>query len=199
MVIGLLILTAIPTVTGVAQAISGQKTREERQKDENRMKKFHIDIHCEADNARTTGIHDKRLVLKDDRVWLGPHEAQNPCPEGYVAQCFYIEYPDNEVRDDPPLLNWLYVDKDTMELKYGNKSASIEHHIGPWDWAEDEKIITFDKSKGFTAVQDPKTRRWQIYHDMDNDGLSRFVSKGRRMVQVSLQRTLLSGASVPGA
>jgi hypothetical protein len=104
MVIGLLILTAIPTVTGVAQAISGQKTREERQKDENRMKKFHIDIHCEADSARTTGIHDKRLVLRDDRVWLGPHEARNPCPEGYVAECFYIEYPDNEVSD--PRLVW---------------------------------------------------------------------------------------------
>jgi len=210
MVIGLLILTAIPTVTGVSQAISGQRTREERQKDENRMKKFHIDIHCEADSAGTIGIHGKRLVLKDDRVWIGPHEASNPCPEGYVAECFYIEYPDNErvpipiglvsqVRDDPPLLNWLYVDKDTMELKYGNKSASIEHHVGPWDWTEDEKTITFDESKDFTAVQDPKTRRWQIYYDMDNDGLSRFVPKGRRMIQVSLQRTLLSGGSVPGA
>ena len=119
----------------------------------------------------------------------GPNLKRVPVPIGLVSQ----------VRDDPPLLNWLYVDKDTMELKYGNKSASIEHHVGPWDWTEDEKTITFDESKDFTAVQDPKTRRWQIYYDMDNDGLSRFVPKGRRMIQVSLQRTLLSGGSVPGA
>jgi len=99
MVIGLLILTSIPTVTGVAQAISAQKTRDERQKDERRMKKFHIDVHCEVESSRTREIRDKRLVLRDDRVWIGPTEALNPCPEGYVAECFYIEYPDNEVSD----------------------------------------------------------------------------------------------------
>lgn len=99
MVIGLLILTSIPTVTGVAQAISAQKTRDERQKDEKRMKKFHIDVYCEAVSSRTKEIHEKRLVLRDDRVWIGPREALNPCPEGYVAECFYIEYPDNEVSD----------------------------------------------------------------------------------------------------
>lgn len=99
MVIGLLILTAIPTVTGVAQAISGQKTQKEREKDAKRMKKFHIDVHCEAQSSRTKEIHGKRLVLRDDRVWIGPAEALNPCKEGYVAEAFYIEYPDNEVSD----------------------------------------------------------------------------------------------------
>jgi hypothetical protein len=99
MVIGLLILTAIPTVTGVAQAISAQKTREERQKDERRMKKFNIDVHCNAESPYTKDIHDRRVVLRDDRLWIGPHEAVNPCAEGYVAESFYIEYPDNEVSD----------------------------------------------------------------------------------------------------
>lgn len=112
-----------------------------------------------------------------------------PIPIGLVSQ----------VREDPPLLNWLYVDKDTMEVKYGNKSASIEHHVGPWDWTEDEEGITFDETEDFTAVEDPKTHKWQIYYDMDNDGLSRFVPKGRRKIQVSLERTLIPGASVPGA
>lgn len=112
-----------------------------------------------------------------------------PIPIGLVSQ----------VRDDPPLLNWLYVDKDTMELKYGNKSASIEHHVGPWDWTEDEEGITFDETEDFTAVEDPQSHKWQIYYDMDNDGLSRFVPKGRRKIQVSLERTLIPGASVPGA
>jgi len=205
MVVGLLILASIPTVTGVAQAISAQKTHKERQKDEKRMKKFNIDIHCEAESSRTKEIDDKRLVLKDDRCWIGPHEALNPCKEGYVAEAFYIEYPDNErvpvpiglvtqVSDDPPLLNWIYVDKDTMELKYGNKTASIDHHVGPWDWTEDEEGITFDETQAFTAVEEPQTRRWQIYYDMDNDGLSRFVPKGRRKIQISLERTLMPGA-----
>lgn len=99
MVIGLLILTAIPTVTGVAQAIHGQKTHKEREKDARRMQKFHIDVYCEARSSRTPEIHEKRLVLRDERVWIGPHEALNPCKDGYVAEAFYIEYPDNEVSD----------------------------------------------------------------------------------------------------
>ncbi|KAH0828245.1 hypothetical protein AYO21_03802 [Fonsecaea monophora] len=205
MVIGLLILTSIPTVTGVAQAIHGQKKHKEREKDARRMQKFYIDVSCEAQNSRIREIHEKRLVLRDDRVWIGPHEALNPCKEGYVAEAFYIEYPDNErvpvpmglvsqVRDDPPLLNWIYVDKDTMELKYGNKSASIEHHVGPWDWTEDEQRITFDESEAFVAVEDTSTRQWQLYYDMENDGLNGFLAKGRRRFQIKLERTLIPGA-----
>jgi len=106
-----------------------------------------------------------------------------PVPLGLVSQ----------VQDDPPLLNWIYVDKDTMELKYGNKTASIEHHVGPWDWTEDEDRITFDEMEAFTAVEDPVTRRWQIYFDMDGDGLKRFVPEGRRRLQVSLERALIAG------
>ncbi|ETI23911.1 hypothetical protein G647_05718 [Cladophialophora carrionii CBS 160.54] len=204
-VVGLLILTAIPTVTGICQAVHGQKEHKQREKDARRMQKFYIDVYCEAQSSRTREIHEKRLVLRDGRVWIGPHEALNPCEDGYVIEAFYIEYPDNErvpvplglvsqVQEDPPLLNWIYVDKDTMELKYGNKSASIEHHVGPWDWTEDEEGITFDETEAFTAVEDPATRKWQLYYDMDDDGLSRFVPKGRRKFQVSLERTLIPGA-----
>jgi hypothetical protein len=100
----------------------------------------------------------------------------------------------SQVRDDPPLLNWIYVDKDTMELKYGNKTASIEHHVGPWDWTEDEEGLVFDGREGFIAVEDPKTHKWRIYYDMDDDGLSGYVSKGRRKFRVSLERTLIPGA-----
>ncbi|KIW70561.1 hypothetical protein PV04_02819 [Phialophora macrospora] len=204
-VVGLLILTAIPTVTGICQAVHGQKEHKQREKDARRMQKFYIDVYCEAQSSRTREIHEKRLVLRDGRVWVGPHEALNPCKDGYVIEAFYIEYPDNErvpvplglvsqVQEDPPLLNWIYVDKDTMELKYGNKSASVEHHVGPWDWTEDEEGITFDETEAFTAVEDPVTRQWQLYYDMDDDGLSRFVPKGRRKFQISLERTLIPGA-----
>jgi hypothetical protein len=101
MVIGLLILTSIPTVTGIAQAMSAQKTQKEREKDALRMKKFNIDVYCEATSSRLKEIHGHRLVLKNDRVWIGPVEAVNPCRDGYVAESFYIEYPDNEVRHTP--------------------------------------------------------------------------------------------------
>ncbi len=91
-------IAAIPTVTGVAQAISAQKTQNEREKDANRMKKFYIDASCGAMSSSGRELHGHRIVLKNDRVWIGPVKALNPCPDGYVAEAFYIEYPDNEVR-----------------------------------------------------------------------------------------------------
>lgn len=206
MVIGLMIITAIPTVTGVSQAISGQKKQEERALEEKRMKKFYIDIGCDADVAVVKrDINEHRIVLRDDLVWIGEKEALNPSREGYVAEAFYIEYPDPErkpapvglvsqTRAEPPLLNWIYVDKDTAELKYGNKTQSIEHHVGPWDWAENEEEITFRKRQMFIAVQHAKTKKWQIYYDLDKDGLSKYVPAATSKVYVTLQRTLLPGA-----
>lgn len=97
MVIGLFIITAIPTVTGIGQAYSAQKTAEEREKDKKRMSKFHIDVICDDPNPRKKILNGRRLVLRDDLVWIGSQEALNPSPEGYVAEAFYIEYPDNEV------------------------------------------------------------------------------------------------------
>ena len=95
-VVGLLILTAIPTVTGICQAVHGQKEQKQREKVARRMQKFYIDVFCEAQSSRTREIHDKRLILRDDRVWIRQHEALNPRKDGYVVEAFYIEYPDNE-------------------------------------------------------------------------------------------------------
>ena len=98
-VIGLMILTAIPTVTGIGQAVYGQKEQKQREKDARRMQKFYIDVFCEAQSSRTREIHGNRLILKGNRVWIGPNEALNPREDCYVAEAFYIEYPDNEVSD----------------------------------------------------------------------------------------------------
>ena len=32
--------------------------------------------------------------------------------------------------DDPPQLNWIYVDKDTLEIKYGIRADSQDHLVG---------------------------------------------------------------------
>jgi len=97
MVIGLLMITAIPVVTGTAQAVSAQKNRDQQQKDERRMKKFHIDVRCVGDSKQAKGLDGRRIVLKADRLWLGPPAVVQKGDYGYVAESFYIEYPDPEV------------------------------------------------------------------------------------------------------
>lgn len=86
------------------------------------------------------------------------------------------------------MLNWIYVDKNTMELKYGNRSQSREHHVGPWDWTEEDEIgLTFEGWEGFVAVQDDEGE-WQLFFDRNDDGLKDFVGKRRRKLEVTLER-----------
>ena len=55
-----------------------------------------------------------------------PDDDRNPSERGLVST----------VSLDPPMLNWIYAERDTGELLYGNRTQSIEHIVGPWDWSE---------------------------------------------------------------
>lgn len=108
-------------------------------------------------------------------------------------------YPDDEreptrglvstISVDPPLLNWIYVDKNTLELKYGNRTQSREHIVGPWDWTEDEAGLTLEDWEGFVAVEE-KDGEWAIYFDRDDNSL-KGRAKGKRVLPCSLERRLL--------
>jgi hypothetical protein len=66
--IGLLVLTAIPTVTGVAQGVSQQRAQNAEKADEKRMAKFYIDAKCETKSSRAKEVQGKRVVLRDGKV-----------------------------------------------------------------------------------------------------------------------------------
>jgi hypothetical protein len=121
------------------------------------------------------------------------------------------------ISDDPPTLNWLYVDKSTLEVKYGTRNDiealerqsrlaeqgrlqissgvnQIKPHnvgviMGPWDWTDEELGLTMEGWEGFVAVEE-KRGLWAVYYDRDDDGLSGYV-EGRRVLQCSLERRVL--------
>jgi hypothetical protein len=125
--------------------------------------------------------------------------SSNKGKPSYMAKAFYIEYPDEErkpapmglvsqVQDDPPMLNWIYVDKNTFELKYGNRTQSREHRVGPWDWTKPDEVgVTFEGWEGFMAVQDPEGE-WQVFFDRNDDGLQGKLGKRRKRLELSLER-----------
>ncbi|KAL9622994.1 MAG: hypothetical protein Q9160_002712 [Pyrenula sp. 1 TL-2023] len=205
MVLGLLTLAAIPTTIGVAEGVSQQRKQNEEDDDATRMAKFNIDVFCDARTRRAKKVDGGRIVLRDEKVWIASPHPQNKKDrkEAYTAQAFYIEYPDEErektrglvtrVSDDPPMLNWMYVDKNTLELKYGNRTQSREHHVGPWDWTEDEGGVTFEGWEGFVAVE-VNEGEWAVYFDRRDNGLEGVVDRRkRRMVEVSLERVMCEG------
>jgi hypothetical protein len=94
------------------------------------------------------------------------------------------------ISKDPPALNWIYVDKNTLELKYGNKTASIQHIVGSWDWTEDQNGLTLEEWEGFAAMREPDGG-WILCYDRDDDDLKKVRGK-RPILSVQLDRKLLA-------
>jgi hypothetical protein len=215
---------AIPVVTGVAQGVEHQKKQNEEAANESRMWKFNCLVSCDADDEIAhEELNNAILVVRHEKIWVVPRNADNKpvppvkgtSPDLHAFAGFYIQYPDESrfpperglvstISDDPPMLNWVYCDKKTYELRYNNRTGSMEHHVGVWDWSEDETRLTFDGWEGFIAIdewdgedEDPTTPwgkeglRWAIYFDKDDNGLEG-RHKGRDKFEVAFTRRIQS-------
>lgn len=95
------------------------------------------------------------------------------------------------ISDNPPALNWIYIDKETRELKYGNRTQSIDHEVGPWGWEAGEEGgaggIAFEGTEGAVAVE--TKLGWELRWE-DQDGKVGDV-KGTRVLSVSLERRFI--------
>ncbi|KAF2404881.1 hypothetical protein EJ06DRAFT_501714 [Trichodelitschia bisporula] len=206
------IITGIPVVTGVAEGVAEQKRVNEEANNETRMFKFYIDAVCEGDSPKAQEISKCMVVLRHDKVWLWPRDEEGmpapaktgPAPHPFTG--FYIQYPDDArsppelglvstISNDPPMLNWIYVDKKTLELRHGNRSTSIEHIVGPWDWSKDERDVILEGFDGFVVVEEEEREdglKWAVYYDRYEDDLSQGRKVGgRARVKCTLERRLL--------
>lgn len=77
----------------------------------------------------------------------------------------------------------MYVDEESHELKYGNRSQSVAHLVGPWDWTKDEKVITLEEKRGFVAVEEEDEGEgvWALYFDRDGDELAAVLEEQGRL------------------
>lgn len=126
-------------------------------------------------------------------MWVDHPTAPRP---GHKFNGYYFKYPSEQgyqgmvstIQDDPPMLNWLYVDKDTGAVNYGSRKDTVGHIIGPWGWSEDEQFLTMDEDDWrFIAVEEEvpldgddadgegmegrETKKcWAVYFSRDRDG-----------------------------
>lgn len=94
------------------------------------------------------------------------------------------------IQDSPPMLNWIYADKETHELKYGNRSQSCENVPAPWDWRDEETTIVLEKQRGFFAVKEGDGS-WAVYFDRNWDDLRGVLGGDAVVVPVRLKRTVV--------
>jgi len=217
-------VVAIPVVTGIAQGVEHQKKQNEEAANESRMWKFNCLVSCESDDEiAQEELNNAILVVRHDKIWVVPRNADNKpvppvkctTPELHAFAGFYIQYPDENrfpperglvstITEDPPMLNWIYCDKETYELRYNNRTGSMEHHVGVWDWSEDETRLTFEGWEGFVAIDEwdgededfttpwgKEGLRWAVYFDKDDNGL-KGRHKDRDMFEIALTRRIQS-------
>jgi hypothetical protein len=152
------------------------------------------------------------------QVWI-QSPRRKPTREMRRFEGFFIEYPDenrkpapmgmvSQVEDDPPLLNWIYINQDTCEVRHGNRTASRPHWVGNWSPAsqeedepgedEDPGGVALEGDEKFVAVEPvkgDKEGRWEVMWDEDEDGLRGLDGvRGRRVLHISLEREFVEGS-----
>lgn len=194
MVLGLLAIASIPTTIGVTQSVSQNKENDPGTEAE-RMRKFNLECYCKPNSTAARTLNDQRVALRNNKLYVDCSTTI----EGHVFEGFYISYPDPDrplppplgmvstISDDPPLLNWIYVDKDTREVKYGNRTQSRAHIVGSWGWEAGEEGgaggVTLEGKEGAFAIEtkDGWEVRWE-------DASGRIGGSAMAQLQISLER-----------
>ena len=145
-------------------------------------------------------------------MWVQSHTVK-PETEFFPFEGFYIEYPDEQRPKPPPLglvtkvsddlMNWIYIDRATGQVRHGNRTESRPHRVGDWGWSEDQETnddepggVEFDGEEKFVAVE-PETNsdgRWEVWWDEGETHLrEKDEVKGRKVYGISLERVFVGG------
>ncbi|KJA21870.1 hypothetical protein HYPSUDRAFT_1085620 [Hypholoma sublateritium FD-334 SS-4] len=199
-------VAASTAVVGISQGVNSQQkggvgsgADAEADKSDPRLAKFNLFAQCIPQASAGKHVHGKVVVLRKGKLYLDAADTEYRIfRDGHPFSGFYLEYPVGKkplglvstISRDPPELNWIYADDDTLELKYGNKTASMNHIHGSWDWTADQKALILEEWEGFVAVEE-SPGVWGLYYDQDDDQLSSSgLAENRRVVECSLQRRL---------
>ena len=129
----------------------------------------------------------------------------NPDPErldeeGHLFAGYFYPYPESRwgrrgdgyvstISDEPPQLNWVYVDAETYEVKYGLRVEAEGNITGPWNCTPIDKRLMFEGWEGFTVVEEERgSNSWALYFDVNDDGLDGKVGLDKRIMEVELTR-----------
>ena len=145
------------------------------------------------------GLSDSQvLMLSQLYLAIPSDEFPDGQPDDHPFAGYFLPYPDQNwgragegmvstITDEPPQLNWIYVDRDTCEVKYGNRIESEPHIIGPWSVTPMDRRVTLEGWEGFMAVR-YGPGEWALYFDVDDNGLKGVLEPKMRKMEVVLVR-----------
>lgn len=192
MVLGILIATiTAPGLLGSQEAIRQGQSKDKRE--EHRAHRCNLIASCVKSSPRSREIDGRPVVLRNGKLWIDTTTADGE-PFGHTYAGYYLPYPDatyeglvTTVTDVAPIMNWVYIHRETHEAKYGLRADAQPNLTGPFDCTRQDRRLTFDGWEGWCAVEEYEGY-WCLYFDVDDDGLKSKVAPGTRVLEIELIR-----------
>ena len=192
MVLSILIATIVaPGLLGSQEAIRQSQSKEKRE--EHRARRCNLIATCVKSSHRSREIDGRQVVLRNGKLWIDTG-TEDGSPLGHPYAGYYLPYPDTSyeglvttITDVAPIMNWVYIHKETGEAKYGVRADAQPHLTGPFDCTRQDRRLTFDGWEGWCAVEQAPGL-WGLYFDLDDDGLKSRVAPGTRVLEIELSR-----------
>ncbi|KAK1994142.1 hypothetical protein LX36DRAFT_641964 [Colletotrichum falcatum] len=190
MVISLLI--SFGTAVGASEGIKASMARSRRE--EHRSRKNNLIVHCPKSSQFSPYLEGRQVVLSGNRLYVDTGTAHD-VPFGHPFEGYYLPYPESRfsgmvstITHEAPIMNWIFVDPVTYQLRFGNRVAADGNLTGPWECTRQDRRLTLCGWEGFCAVLE-ESGVWGLYFDCDGDGLrQRFNGDGRIVIEIELLR-----------
>ncbi|KAH7396698.1 hypothetical protein DE146DRAFT_46988 [Phaeosphaeria sp. MPI-PUGE-AT-0046c] len=192
MVLSMLVaIIAAPGLLGSQEATRQSQSKEKRE--EHRARRCNLIATCVKSSIRSRQINGRPVVLRDGKLWIDTG-TEDGAPLGHPYAGYYLPYPDSNheglvttITDVAPIMNWVYIDKETHEAKYGVRVDAQPNLTGPFDCTRQDRRMTFDGWEGWCAVEE-SAGLWALYFDVSDDGLKSKVPPGTRVLEIELSR-----------
>ncbi|KAF2829050.1 hypothetical protein CC86DRAFT_261048, partial [Ophiobolus disseminans] len=192
----LIALAAVPGMLGTQEAIRQGQQKERRE--EHRARRCNLIARCIKSSVRAREINSRPLVLRDGAIYIDTC-TDTGTSSGHQYAGYYLPYPDSKyeglvttITDDAPVMNWVYIDAWTCQLRYGVRKDAQPNFTGPFDCTRQSWRLTFQGWEGFCAVEvEPGV--WGVFFDVEDDGLQGRIKAGSlpessRILEIELQR-----------
>jgi hypothetical protein len=192
MVLSILIaIIAAPGLLGSSEAIRQSQSQEKRE--EHRARRCNLVVTCVKSSGRSRELNGRIVVLRNGKLYIDTG-TEDGAPLGHPYAGYYLPYPDSEheglvttITDVAPVMNWVYIDKETHEAKYGVRVDAQPNLTGPFSCTRQDRRMTFAGWEGWCAVEEAPGL-WAVYFDVSDDGLRSKVPSGTRVLEIELYR-----------
>ena len=196
MVLGLITLVAtVPLIATSTLSLQDSAQNTQAEADVTwKTQKCHLNVRATTrmDEKRKDILKGKAVILRDGKLFVDTLHA----PGHHPFTGYFLPYPNRgydgivSTINKDNMLNWVFVDSRTYEMRYGVRADAERHLSGPMAMVAQgsgERRLTFRGWEGFVAVEE-SDGAWALYFDMEDDGL-KAQKQGRRVTEVELVRT----------